>query len=403
MPELKLTKRAVASLPPAPEGKRVFHRDTETPGLGVRVTDNGTKTFAVYRKVQGRPQRIALGRFPAMTVEQARREAAKVNLAIADDRNPMAERRRLRRAATLGELFRIYRDDYLIALGKRTRMPESLFRCHLSRWEHRMLRDISRADIKSLHAGIGRAGSEVAANRVHQLLRAMLNWAIEEELLEGPNPATGIKRFWERARERFLHPDEMPRFFQALAEEPNGNFRDFVLLALFTGARKSNVLAMRWADMHLARATWTIPETKTGEPHSLPLVPEALTILHSRAKSSQSEWVFPGAGASGHLIEPKRAWTALLVRSGINDLNIHDLRRTLGSWQAATGASLPVIGRTLAHKSPAATAIYARLDLDPVRNAVTIATQAMLSAAGLLERSDTTTAPPDRRATTDER
>jgi integrase len=98
--------------------------------------------------------------------------------------------------------------------------------------------------------------------------------------------------------------------------------------------------------------------------------------------------VFPGRGRSGHVMEPKSAWKRILKRAELADLRLHDLRRTLGSWQAATGASLPIIGKSLGHNSLQATKIYAQLDLDPVRAAVTQATDAMLLAggvAGLLE------------------
>ena len=69
--------------------------------------------------------------------------------------------------------------------------------------------------------------------------------------------------------------------------------------------------------------------------------------------------------------------------SRMQDFRPHDLRRTLGSYQAITGSSLPIIGKSLGHKSQAATQIYARLDLDPVRNSVKKATEAMYAAAGI--------------------
>lgn len=70
-----------------------------------------------------------------------------------------------------------------------------------------------------------------------------------------------------------------------------------------------------------------------------------------------------------------------MKRSEIKGLRLHDLRRTLGSWQAATGASLPIIGKTLNHKSPVSTAIYARLSVEPVRKALEAANAAMFAAA----------------------
>ena len=117
-----------------------------------------------------------------------------------------------------------------------------------------------------------------------------------------------------------------------------------------------------------------IPETKSGEPVTLALPPAAMTILQTRKVDSSSEWVFPGKGATEHLMEPKTAWKRIIARAGIKDLRIHDLRRTLGSWQAAAGSSLPIIGKSLGHKSLGATQIYARLNLDPVRASVNKAT-----------------------------
>jgi integrase len=176
--------------------------------------------------------------------------------------------------------------------------------------------------------------------------------------------------------------EELRLFFQSLGQELNGTIRDYILTSLLTGARRSNVQAMRWSEISWERDTWTIPaaKSKSGEILSVALTPVALRILENRKANSNSEWVFPGRGKSGHLEEPKTAWKRILKRANLTDLRLHDLRRTLGSWQAATGASLPIIGKSLGHKSLTATQIYARLDLDPVRASVNKATDAMLLA-----------------------
>ena len=175
--------------------------------------------------------------------------------------------------------------------------------------------------------------------------------------------------------------------YSALAEEENESARDYILLSLLTGARKSNVLAMRWDQINLEVGLWVIPKTKNGSSHTIPVVQQALEILKSRYANKISEWVFPGGGKSGHLEDPKKAWQRILKRAQINDLRIHDLRRSLGSWQASTGASLAIIGKTLAHRNVSTTAIYARLNIDPVRDAMNKATQAMWDAGSPL--SDT--------------
>lgn len=154
-------------------------------------------------------------------------------------------------------------------------------------------------------------------------------------------------------------------------------------MALLTGVRRSNLLAMKWEEVNLERAEWRIPDTKNHTPQVITLVPEAIAILRRRKQNAANIYVFPSNSTIGHLVEPKKAWQRILKNAGIADLPIHDLRRTLGSWQARTGASLTIIGKSLNHKSSQTTAIYARLDLDPVRASVEKATNAMLMAAGI--------------------
>ena len=238
-----------------------------------------------------------------------------------------------------------------------------------------------------LHGRIGKQNGRYAANRVLTFLRAMFNRAADIGY-SGTNPTTGVKRFREQSRDRFLQADELHRFFRALSEELDDTARDFFYLALLTGARRGNLQTMRWEDMNLGAGVWRIPDSKSGEPIVLPLVEPAVRILQGRLQTSdESPWVFPGRGKTGHLVEPKSAWRRILNRAGLDNLRLHDLRRTLGSWQAAGGASLPVIGASLGHRDARATQVYARLTLDPVRKSVERATAAMYEAGGVLDVS----------------
>jgi integrase len=212
----------------------------------------------------------------------------------------------------------------------------------------------------------------------------------------GVNPASNHKFFPVQDRERFIQPDEIGPFFQALAEEPNESMRDAILIALLTGQRRANVLAMRWSEINLDRAEWRLAGelTKNGQPHLVPLSPEAVGILRQRADGRASVFVFPSTRSkTGHLGQPKTAWRRLLDKAQLSDLIVHGLRRTLGSWQARGGASLVMIGKALNHKTPEATAIYARLDLDPVRQSVENATSAMFEAAGVKPKADVIALP----------
>jgi integrase len=259
----------------------------------------------------------------------------------------------------------------------------------LSQWGKRKLSSIKHEEVDRLHKKLGQDKGKVTANIALKLLHVMYNKALNEwRIWKGENVAHGIKKFPEHSRDRFIQGDELPKFFKALAEEENDSMRDYFLLSLLTGARRANVLSMQWEDVNLERGEWRIKETKSGTPQTVTLSPEALTVLNNRKLSESTKYVFPSSSKCGHLIEPKRGWKRILERAGINDLRIHDLRRTLGSWQAKTGASLAIIGKSLNHKNQNTTAIYARLDLDPVRESVNTATSAIMEAAGLKKTAD---------------
>ena len=161
---------------------------------------------------------------------------------------------------------------------------------------------------------------------------------------------------------------------------------------------------MSWPQINFNRALWSIPEdqVKAGEALTIELLPEALEILKRRKQTATSEWVFPGTGATGHLVEPKKCWRRVLeaarlpvaglaTAAGLSaqaggPLRLHDLRRTLGSWQAIGGSSLPIIGKSLGHADgSSATAIYARLNNAPVRKSMQKAVRAM-RIAGKVQR-----------------
>lgn len=269
----------------------------------------------------------------------------------------------------------------------------------------------------------------MTANHILALVSSMFNRAFEWGLHHGVNPAKGVKKFKVKSRGRFLQTNELPRFFSALDKELNDTLRDFFLTCLFTGARRGNVQSMRWDALDLENGRWIIPAdaSKNGEEMTVVLTDEAASILKARklTPTRDQTFVFAGRGKHGYLAEPRKAWERLLNQdefdqlqkrlsdvgkpfepplsmplpqrlsqakalaaalkidtagTRMTDLRIHDLRRTLGSWQAKTGASLSVIGKSLGHKSLLTTQIYARLDHEPVRTSVELATTAILEA-----------------------
>jgi len=353
------------------------------------VTGNGYKTFYVYKKVQGRPERIKVGRFPDLSVEQARNRAKVLLAAIAQDKNPSEDKRRIRGTMTIGELFNLYMEKH--GQYKKSQYNDrSLYNLYLTPWAHKKLLEIRRADVEDLHKKIGmKLQHPYQANRLRALLHTMYEFSLKRGY-EGNNPCRGVEKHQEHKRDRFIQKEELPRFFNVLMNDPHPVIRDFVLVSLFTGARSGNIQAMQWVEINWERSEWHITETKSGQPHTVPIVGFLMDILRQRRKQVDGEWVFPGLTSEGHIRDPKVQWGHICKKVGLDDLHIHDLRRTLGSWMAITGASLLVISQCLGHKvaSSNMTGVYARLSMEPVRQAMETAVRTILIHGNVID-SDT--------------
>jgi integrase len=361
--------------------ERVWTRDAKCPGLQLMTTSAGTKAFYLRRKVNGRSERIRLGEYPALSIDEARNCVARLSGQIASGDNPADDRRARRGEITLDDLFARYIDDYAKAHKRTWQDDQEQFDRYLSEWKSRRLSSITRHDVQTLHATIGKQ-HKYAANRLLALLSAVYNFAPDIGYA-GTNPAKGIKRFRENSRERFLQPDEMPRFLAALDDHPDQLIADVFRVLLFTGARRSNVQAMRWADVSFGSRTWTIPheQAKGGDAMTVYLSDAALAVLRRRwsERTEGDLYVFPGYGKTGHIVELKAAWKEILNRAKVEGVRVPARRRTYGSWLPAGGASLPMIGKALGHKSQQTTAIYARLNINPIKGIVDTATGAMLA------------------------
>lgn len=394
---VSFTKETLNALPLPGAGKRDTYLDAKTPGLQLRVTETGAKTFSLYRRIKGgQPERVTLGKFPAMTVEQARKQAAIINASIAEGANPAEAKRAHRGELTFGQMFTEYGERH--GAKKRSwKTDESINKNHLHKLATKKLSAITKADLSRILSDLEKAGKAGATvNNVRALISTVFNRAIEWGYATH-NPITGIKTRSKVKRDRFLQSDELPRFFESLGAEPNETLRDYIMLALLTGIRRTNLLEMQWKHINLTEGIWRVPRTKNDEPQNVTLSPEAVNLLTARKESAADGaiYVFPGDGETGHIVEPKKAVIRVMQRAGIpygrkveNGVTLHDLRRTLGSWQAKTGASLAIIGKSLNHKSHQSTQIYARLDLDPVRQSINTATAAMMEAGGVKEKAE---------------
>lgn len=441
---IKFTDRTIEALPIPAKGQRAEYADTVTNGLRLRVSPGGSKTFSLLRRVkQGPMERLTLGRFRDIKTERARTDAARLIGVIAGGANPAQVKRAHKGEPTFAQLFAEYLERHAKIKKRTWRDDDQQYRDYLrDALGKRKISRITTHDLAAVHAKLTREGHPTLANRVKDMFSSVFGRAVKWGYLD-VNPAKGIEDNTETSRDRFLKPGELPRLFAALADEPNDVFRDFFLLALLTGGRRANVRSMRWSDVDLVQREWRIPVTKNGMPQNVPLVPEAVALLTERRRTAAEDavFVFPSSRSDskhGHMGGERKAWLRILDRDeltqlrhridakqgvvsameepdlprenlataladarstaksiGINtagaridDIRIHDLRRTLGSWQARGGASMVIIGKSLGHKSQQATAVYARLDIDPVRQSMESATSAMWEAGGMKAGAD---------------
>lgn len=382
------------------EGKsRTIFYDKKQPKLACIVSPAGTKTFALHTfdRLRKKPLQRTIGRFPEISINKAREIASQLLAKLAEGQDIAEAARAVRAEPTVDDIFQ----NWLIHAKSRVRTwkdSERRYRIHISpTFGKKKISTVNVNNVRIWHSNLLKisrqrkvAGNKstltkATANRCLSLLRAIFN----SEASHLDNPCQKVKPYHEESRDRFLQPDELKRFFTALEDESTPQeIRDFVIVLLFTGARRSNVMSMKWGEIDFSSAVWRIPAEKSKNMGNMniPLVPQVIDTLRRRKQYACSIFVFPGNGKTGHLVEPKRAWSTLVKRSGLKNLRIHDLRRTCGSYQAASGSNQAIIGKSLGHKSISTTSIYTRLNLDPVRASMERAANSMLSTASLQDK-----------------
>lgn len=382
---------AALPLPTKEEGTKIYY-DTGCENLSLIVSYGGSKTYYFLKFFQKRPLRIKIGKTSERKLIEARDEVTRLNCMVAEGKRPTNQRLDMLKDVTIKEMYEQHykpKHSEVYKKAKSISNDDKIFDLYLKKIHNRQLQSLSKNELTGFISDLMRNKSVYTANRTLALLSHMyakaIEWYIVPESFK--NPTKGIKKFPEKSRDRFMSGDEIRRFFLELSNSENPMFVNYVLLSLFLGQRRNNILSMRWSDVNFEQSTIRFEETKNGESLTVPLTIQAEKLLRNMYNNRTSdEWIFPSPNsATGHYQEPKTAWKGLLKRAGIDNLRIHDLRRTMGSYQAISGASTLIIGRSLGHKSTAATQIYSRLSDDPVRESMQRGTNLIM---GFVESED---------------
>jgi integrase len=387
-----LTDAVVRRLPAPKSGKRIT-LDDEVTGFGVRVTAAGARSYVLrYTTRAGRERTFTIGDAAVWRCTDARAKARDLRRDIEDGGDPLGDIEAEREAPTVDDLIERFEQEHLPR--KRPSTADDYrrsLRLHIRpALKNLKVADVTFSDIDRLHRKITAQGSPYQANRTIALASKMFSLAIRWRM-RSDNPAKGIERNTEYGRRRYLSGEELGRLVAALAKHQDRQAADIVRLLLLSGARRGEVLGMRWADVDLGKGVWSKPasSTKQREAHEVPLSAPARALLSDIAeryarehpRRPLPEFVFPSHSSTGHIVEIKKSWRHLCRAAAVSGLRIHDLRHSYASQLVSGGASLPLIGALLGHASPSTTARYAHLAHDPQREA-TERVGAVVTAAG---------------------
>ena len=359
MATLHLTDRAIKSLA-VEQGVSEF-RDTSFRGFGIRVTDKGTKSFFVIYPVGGKRRRRGLGRYPLVSLAEARAKARETLVAVSQGEDPQEARESEQSGLTFAEMADSFLEGYADANHSAAwrREEERLLRKKiLPTLGEKRASEITRRDVIDLLDVVAERGVALA-NRVRAVLSSIYNWALSRDLVEH-NPVVGVKKAGkERPRERVLSEAEIRHVWAACEDEPS-LVAVSVQLVLVTAQRGGEVRAMRWAD--IANSWWTIPTTKSGRSHRVFLSPLAHRLLATL--DPETEYVFPGGRGKPHLTSPYKAMQRIAAAAAIPHWTIHDLRRTAATMMGSMKVSPFIVERVLGHTDNRITAIYDRSSYD---------------------------------------
>jgi len=373
MPKAKLNKAVIDALPHS-EGGQVLYHDAELPGFYL-IVGRRSKTFAAQKDIQGRSVRYTLGKYGHFTPEEARKIAREKLYLMSVGVNPnVQEQEKRAQAITLGNVL----DGYLTARRNLKTRTQDDYRYILERylpdWKTKLITDITKDMVGARHVKIATENGPCTANKVMRLLRALFNYAQATFDVCPINPVlylTHVKAWYKEVRRRtYIKPSELKPWWSAVEELENDTCRDFLKVALFTGLRRSEAARLKWVDIDFRERTFTISETKNGDPLTLPLGNYLYGLLeHRKKRYGNYVYVFPGPGKEGHIVEPKKGIRKVEKASGVS-FTCHDLRRTFITIAESLDVSAYALKRLINHRVTDVTGGYIIVGVERLRTPV---------------------------------
>lgn len=335
--------------------------DARIPGFGVRISPKGTRSFILLYRFAGKARRLTLGRYPVLSLAEARTQAQEAIGQVAAGQDPGTARK----AAKVGNttdgyslVFELFVDEFITKYAQPKnrdwRETRRLFnREFISLWRGRDIREISKRDVAIVIDGIVARGSPGAANHALAAVRRLFNWAVERGVLEH-SPVQGLRPPGKRvSRDRVLSDDELVSVWLAASAE-GYPFGSIVQLLMLTGQRRGEVAGMCWPDLDFKLKLWTLPAelNKSGRAHVLPLTKTAVRRIQNLPRLSDG-LVFPSRSTKSDnpVSGIGKAKARIDDSSGVEGWRLHDIRRTVATGMARLKVPPHVVEKVLNHSS----------------------------------------------------
>lgn len=398
-----LTKRIIDAI--APTDKRYELWDSQVSGFGLRVGISGVKTFVIRYRADGggrnAPRRyVTVGRYGALTVEQARKKAQQLLAAATVGEDPASERDAKRNEMRISGLIDLYeKEGCFIQRGIRQGEPmkERTKAYTIGRLRHHVVTLLGAKRVSEVQVGdverffcdvtsgksvsdtkLGKRrriivrGGDGAARKVFRDLSAVFSFASRRGLIATNPCEKAVVRKSDNHRERFLTLVEIKRLGEALDElEDEGVNRkalDITRLWVLTGCRRQEIAELRWDEVDFDRGLLVLADSKTGR-SVRPLANAALNVLRGIERTDGTDYVFPADSAEGYFQGTKKIWPKIVKKAKLEGVTPHTLRHTMGAMATSSGEALAMTGAILGHANMRSTMIYAHVEMDPSKKA----------------------------------
>jgi integrase len=348
MPKVGTITTAFAEKKKPPQTGQTDYFDRTYPGLALRVSCGGRKSWTYMYRHRGKLRRMRLGVYPHMSVADAHDAWRKAHDVVEAGRDPALT---VEVAATD---FRSVFEEWMARDQAKNRSRDTVRRSiamhALPKWQDRTINEIGRRDVLDVIDAVADRGTPIAARRLHAYLHRLFAWAIGRGIIETNPLANADRPAQENKRDRVLSDDELVKVWNA-AERVGWPYGPAVQLLILTGARREEVGQLRWSEIDNNTIKLEGSRTKNGEAHNIPLSAAACAALHNLPRIANSEFVFT---FSGHV--PISGWSK--AKFDLDDLAalttpwiIHDLRRTCATGLQKLRTPLQVTEAILGHVS----------------------------------------------------